>query len=259
MTKPVAVKDTEMMLWDDAAEQPVDHTFFNGDTKVEHPAVDPDITKFRWVRNMTDEGGLIGIELTNLVAELTAANGALPDALSADVTRIIAAIDGEMSLETGDKGIGNGLDGLDDADNSKTDASETAEVFIPTGEAKMVAPDGLMWVKTADGDFLIVDEDAGNPYGERKYIIEIDSDTMQPVETENGHEGYFLAQAGGSLNPRGDVASIPECCIGCYVCRIFWKLERICARGQEGGWFFLHQRGTHRHEVARSERVIGIE
>jgi hypothetical protein len=63
----------------------------------------------------------------------------------------------------------------------------------------MVAPDGLLWIKTDDGDFLIVDEDSGNDYGERKYVLQINEANMQLAEA---NKGYLLALAGGSLNPR---------------------------------------------------------
>ncbi len=39
--KPLAVQDTEMMLWENEDEQPNGYAFFNGDTKTEHPAADP--------------------------------------------------------------------------------------------------------------------------------------------------------------------------------------------------------------------------
>ena len=61
---PVAVKDTEMMLWEQAGEQPEGYTFFNGDSKAEHPAVDPDITRTRYVQNMTNKGAVSYTHLT---------------------------------------------------------------------------------------------------------------------------------------------------------------------------------------------------
>ena len=67
------------------------------------------------------------------------------------------------------------------------------------GQAKMVAPDGLQWVKASDADVLIVDEDSGNDLGERKYALVIDPETMMLADDGMG---YFLAMAGGGLNPR---------------------------------------------------------
>lgn len=114
---PEAVKDTEVLRWAkdgdvvggvaEANEQPTGYTYFNSDTKVEHPAVDPDTTKFRYIQNHTRTGGILGIEFTNMVGNLTNndldKNG-LPDYLSADVTRILAAVDGALTLDVGDKG-----------------------------------------------------------------------------------------------------------------------------------------------------------
>jgi len=184
---PEAVEDTEMMLWEKSSEQPSGYTFFNGDTKTEHPAVDPDITKHRFVQNMTDEGGLLGFDLGDLDAQLTAANGDLPASLNVDVTRIVAAVDGALVLKTNGKGIGH---------NNTSDASE----HIEKGLSKMVAPDGLYWMKGSDGDVLIVDEDSGNDYGERKYALPINSSDMTLAEAKTG---YFLAQAAGKYSPRG--------------------------------------------------------
>ena len=186
---PEAVKNTEMKLWEKASEQPSGYTFFNGDTKTEHPAVDPDITKHRFIQNMTDEGGLLGFDLGDLTAQLTAASGDLPASLDVSVTRIVAAVDGALELETGGKGLGHGSD-------------KTASEHIEKGQKKMVAPDGLYWVKTADANVLIVDEDSGNDYGERKYALVIDPSDMTLSEDK---KGYFLAMAGGSKSPRAAV------------------------------------------------------
>lgn len=195
----MAVKDTEISLWDDADQQPTGYTFFNGDTKVEHPAADPDISNQRWIQNMTDEGGMIGVTLTDFLEQIQAAADAgnlLPEFVSAEVKRIVPAVDDALTLETGDKGIGNGLEG--------TTADETAAIHIEAGAAKMVAPDGLMWVKTAEGDLLIVDEDSGNDLGERKYVLSIDPETLELIEDNTG---YFLAQAGGADNPRAEAGA----------------------------------------------------
>ena len=213
---PEAAQDTEVFRWlqdgdaltDGSVEtdsQPFGYTYFNGDSKVEHPAVDPDITKHRYVQNLTDAAAQVGVEFTNIVEELTnndADGNGLPDYLSADITRILAGVDGSLTLETG--GQGEGSIGPNNPDGTKT-----AAIHLGENEARMEDPDGLQWVKTADGDFLIVDEDSGNAYGERKYVLPIDPETMKLKEDG---KGYFLAQAGGSLNPRaiGEVAAIPD-------------------------------------------------
>ena len=56
-----------------------------------------------------------------------------------------------------------------------------------------------MWVKTADADVLIVDEDSGNDLGERKFALMLDPETMDLTEAG---KGYFLAMAGGGESPR---------------------------------------------------------
>jgi len=90
----VAVQDTEMMLWEVEEQQPAGHTFFNGDSKTEHPAADPDINNSRYVQNMTQEGALLAFDLGDLGAALSAANGELPATLDVSVNRIVAAVDG---------------------------------------------------------------------------------------------------------------------------------------------------------------------
>ena len=183
--QPVAVGQTEMALWQAAEEQPEGHTFFVGDSKTEHPAVDPDISKQRYVQNMTQEGAMLGFDFEGLGATFEELGGELPETLPASVTRILPAVDGALTLEVGDKGVKHG----------GADTHATWE----DGQAKMVSPDGLQWIKAADADVLIVDEDSGNDLGERKYALIIDPATMEL--TEDG-KGYFLAMAGGALNPR---------------------------------------------------------
>lgn len=207
---PVNAGETEVYKWQhdgdngEANEQPTGYTFFNGDSKVEHPAVDPDISKHRYVINMTQADSLLGVDLTALVSELTAADGEadkLPDFLSASVTRIIGGYDGALTLKTGGKGLAH--IGKNNPDGTKTHATH-----VEDGKAYTDSPDGLQWIKTSDGDFLIVDEDSGNEYGERKFILPISSDTM---ELKTANTGYFLAAAGGKFNPRAvvGVAAIP--------------------------------------------------
>jgi Ca2+-binding RTX toxin-like protein len=201
---PEAVKDTEVLRWAkdgdlvggvaEANEQPAGYTYFNSDTKVEHPAVDPD-GGFRYIQNHTRTGGILGIEFTNMVGDLTSndldKNG-LPDYLSADVTRILPAVNGALTLDVGDKGIGH----FDPVGNP---SGATAEQHIELKNRKANDPDGLLWVKSSDADVLIVDEDSGNDYGERKFALVINEDTLA-IEPDG--TGYFLAQAGGNKNPR---------------------------------------------------------
>ena len=177
--QPVAVQDTEMMLWEQNDEQPEGYAFFNGDTKTEHPAADPSGAP-RYFQNMTDEGGLMGFDLGDLGSALAAANGDLPAYLDVSVVRSVAAVDGALTLKI--------------ADQFKTKDGD-ASIHMEKGVAKMVAPDGLYWAKTADGDYLIVDEDSGNDFGERKYVLTIDDNL-------NVTDAHLLAIAGGKHSPR---------------------------------------------------------
>ena len=193
--KPKAVKDTDMNLWEKAAEQPTGYKFFTADSKIEHSAVDPDTSKVRFVQNMTASGGILGFDLTNTISqELIAANGALPQYLSVNVNRVLPAIEGALTLDT--NGAGEAHVGKNNLDGSQTAAKHLGGT---APAAKAVAPDGLHWVKNDDGDFLIVDEDSGNVAGERKYVLSLDSTTLALKEKGTGD---LLAIAGGADNPR---------------------------------------------------------
>ncbi len=183
--KGVAVGQTEMLKWQEAGEQPEGYTFFVGDSKAEHPAVDPDITKTRYVQSMTYKGGLLGLDFGDMKAVFDAANGALPANLPVKATRTVAAVDGALTIDVANKGIKHGGEG---------DHSTWQD-----GSAKTVAPDGLYWVKAADKDVLILDEDSGNALGERKMALPLNAADMTLAEPG---KGYLLAIAGGKKNPR---------------------------------------------------------
>jgi Ca2+-binding RTX toxin-like protein len=253
---PEAAADTEVFLWEkdgddgEANEQPDGYTYFNGDSKTEHPAVDPDITRHRYVQNLTVPSAQLGIDFIDIVNELEnndADGNGLPDYLSAEVTRILAGVDGALTLETGGKG--NGHIGPNNPDGTKT-----AATHLEIEEARMHQPDGLQWIKTEDGDYLIVDEDSGNDYGERKYILPIDSETLQLVEAG---QGYFLAQAGGSLNPRaiGQVAAIPETFSRATSSEFSgtWNVTHLIAKKEDGSFYTQEEiAGTGAQEIIGS-------
>ena len=208
---PEAVKDTEILLWQkdgdiptggttaEANLQPTGYTYFNSDTKVEHPAADPDITKSRYFQNHTATGGLLAVDFTSsILADLNLTNNdkdnnKLPDYLSAKVTRALAGVDGALKVDVGGKGVAHF-----DATVNPTGA-KTASIHVAQNKAQLVAPDGLLWAKSSDGDVLILDEDSGNAYGERKIALVVNPTTLNV--TPDG-TGYFIAQAGGSKNPR---------------------------------------------------------
>ena len=173
--KPVAVQDTEMMLWENEKEQPEGHIYFNGDSKVEHVAGDPSGAP-RYFANMTNKGGLFAVDFGSFDFD----GETLPAALPATVTRTVAAVDGALTLKIGNEG--KTVDG---------DASTHMEKAV----AQMVAPDGLYWSKTSDGEYLIVDEDSGNDYGERKYVLTIDGEM-------NVTDAHLLGLAGGKFSSR---------------------------------------------------------
>ncbi|MEO1796029.1 MAG: calcium-binding protein [Pseudomonadota bacterium] len=237
---PVAVGATEMMLWQEADEQPEGHMFFNGDSKTEHPAVDPDITKTRWVQSMSQEGGYLSFEITDLAETLEAANGALPELLSGVAIRTLANYDGSFTVEVADKGIKHG--GMGD---HSTDED---------GMAKANDPDGLLWVKGSDGDVLIADEDSGNAFGERKYAIVLDPETLKPVEEG---KGYFLAMAGGTESPR---AAAGATALAGAIDRPrtsefsgTWTLTALLAQKGDGSFYSMDEiAGTGRQEIIGS-------
>jgi len=246
---PEAVKDTEVLAWtkdgdngENNLSPAAGYTWFAGDTKVEHPAVDPDISKFRFVQNMTDEGAILGIEFTDLVAELTA-DGNLPDYLSAGVTRIVSAANGSMTLETGGKGVGHN--------------GQSASIHLGEGKTKLVQPDGLQWIKTADTDLLILDEDSRNIFGERKIAIELDADAFK---LKNEGEGTLLALAGGTKNPRaiaeasamGDAFSEPDT----SEFSGSWNVTGLVATKGDGSFYSMEELAGTGEQMVISERPL---
>ncbi|MEO1732569.1 MAG: calcium-binding protein [Pseudomonadota bacterium] len=238
--KPVPVGETEMYLWAEADEQPDGHMFFVGDSKTEHPAVDPDITKTRWVQSMSQDGGYLSFELTNLMADLEAAEGRLPAVLSGTAIRTLPNYDGSFTVDVGDKGIKHGGMG--------THATDENDL------AKANAPDGLIWIKGADADVLIADEDSGNAFGERKYAIVLDPETLQLAEPG---KGYFLAMAGGTESPRAKAgATALAGAIDKPRTSEFsgtWPLTALLAQKADGSFYTMEEiAGTGQQEIIGS-------
>ncbi len=256
---PENAGDTEVYRWlqdgdtvegvVEANEQPDGYTFFNGDSKVEHPAVDPDINQSRYVINLTDARAILGIDFNNIVTDLEndLDNNGLPDYLSADVTRILAGVDGSLTLETNGKGAAP-------VGPNNPDGTATHATHVERNRAYADQPDGLQWVKTADGDYLIVDEDSGNDYGERKYVLPIDSETLQLTDPGTG---YFLASAGGSLNPRAQagVAAIPGTFSRATGAEFSgtWNVSHLVAKKEDGTFYTQEElTGTAIQEIIGS-------
>ena len=259
--KPKAVKDTDMFLWEKATEQPTGYKFFTADSKIEHSAVDPDTSKVRFVQNMTASGGILGFDLTNTISkELAAANGALPQYLSVNVNRVLPAIEGALTLDT--NGAGEAHVGKNNLDGSKTAALHLGGT---APAAKAVAPDGLLWVKNDDGDFLIVDEDSGNVAGERKYVLSLDSTTLALKEKGTGD---LLAIAGGADNPRAKakVAAMEGAFTNATGAEFSgsWNVTGLVARKADGSFYTTNElqgnmAQTIANEIPLSEQLfIGV-
>ena len=237
---PVAVIATEMTLWQAEEEQPEGHMFLVGDSKTEHPAVDPDITKTRWVQSMSQDGGYMSFEITNLAADLEAANGALPALLTGTAIRTLPSYDGSLTVDVGDKGIKHGGMGTHATDED--------------GIAKSTAPDGLLWIQGSDADVLIADEDSGNAFGERKYALVLNPETMQLTEPGRG---YFLAMAGGDLSPRAKAgATALAGAIDSPRTSEFsgsWDLTAMLTQKDDGSFYSMEElAGTRQQEINSS-------
>ncbi len=224
---PVAVQDTEMMLWENEDEQPEGHIFFNGDSKVEHVAADPSGAP-RYFANMTQNGGLFSVDFGTLAFD----GENLPAVLPATVTRTVGAWDGALTLEVGNEGK------VKDGD---------ASIHVEKGVAQMVAPDGLYWAKTSDGDYLIVDEDSGNDFGERKYVLSLDADL-----TVSG--AHLLALAGGKHSARyeagvsalGGAFTKP----GTAEFSGSWPVTALIAKKDDGSFYTMDElAGTGRQDI----------
>jgi hypothetical protein len=122
-----------------------------------------------------------------------------------------------------------------------------ASIHMEKGVAKMVAPDGLYWSKTADGDYLIVDEDSGNDFGERKYVLTIDADM-------NVTDAHLLAIAGGKHSPRyqagvsalGGAFTKP----GTTEFSGSWPVTALIERKADGSFYSMEElKGTARQDI----------
>ena len=252
---PEAVKDTETMLWrqdgdvlkaktETTAEvkennlQPIGYTYFTSNTKVEHPSADPDITKSRYFQNHTATGALVAVDFTStILADLNLTNNdkdnnKLPDYLSAKVIRTLAGVDGALKVDVGGKGVAH----FDATVNPA--GAKTAAIHVEKNKSQLISPDGLTWIKSSDVDLLIVDEDSGNDYGERKIALVVNPTTLNV--TPDG-TGYFIAQAGGSKNPRATdkVATMEGTFMVPYSSEFSgsWDVTALVARKDNGGFY----------------------
>ena len=236
--KTVAVKDTEMYLWKKESEQPKGYTFFNGDKKAEHPAGDPSGLP-RYAQNMTKSGALVGVDFGEFdFGNLLNLGNDLPEYLTSNVIKMVPAVDGALTLELGGQGKVKGGD---------------ASIHMEKNKAQMIAPDGLYWAKTTDGDYLIVDEDSGNDFGERKYVLTIDKD----MQVESGH---LLAISGGKHSSRyaqgvsalGGAFTKP----GGNEFSGSWPVTALIAKKADGSFYTVEElQGTARQEIRGSKSL----
>jgi hypothetical protein len=119
----------------------------------------------------------------------------------------------------------------------------------------MVAPDGLYWAKTADGDYLIVDEDSGNDYGERKYVLSLDGDL-------NVTAGHLLGLSGGKYSARyeagvsalGGAFTKP----GTTEFSGSWPVTALIAKKDDGSFYSMDElAGSGRQDIRAQSRPPG--
>ena len=127
----------------------------------------------------------MGINIKNIAKQLKNNpdddGNLLPDFLNYKAVRTVAAVDGALTIDVGDEGLAH-------AGSLNPDGSLTASMHVEKQVNKMVAPDGLYWAKGSDGPgVLIVDEDSGNDYGERKYALPINN----KMELRDPATGYL--------------------------------------------------------------------
>lgn len=99
-------------------------------------------------------------------------------------------INGELDItaqiQLGGKGIkANGFPQTTNSDSGQQPGKVTFEDI-----------DGFEWITSADGDYVIIQEDSGNDYGERMFISKL-NETLGVAPTF-----YFMAMSGGNLNTR---------------------------------------------------------
>ena len=155
-----------------------------GGEKLEHVSADPRGNP-RFIQGST--GGYVGMyglkNLTGILDNLE--EGELPVGIIAEYELIEGRVSIKDRVELGGEG-------------RRSDGGVQDEVMDLSGEAKdwLAAPQGLEWIAAGGNrDFVMVQEDANNIYGERSFIFELPSFGMAPTY-------YFLAQAGGEKNTR---------------------------------------------------------
>ena len=117
----------------------------------------------------------------------------------------------------------------------------------------MIAPDGLYWVKAGDKEVLIVDEDSGNDFGERKYTLSIDDDM-------NVEEGHLLAIAGGKHSSRyqNEVSALGGAFTkpGTSEFSGSWPVTALIARKSDGSFYTVEElEGQARQQIRETKNL----
>lgn len=153
-----------------------------GGSKTEHCSPDPRGGN-RYVHGST--AGYIGMyDFTGITATLGAlAAGALPPSFPATYE----IVEGESIISDRILLRGKGL---------RADGKLQTHMMDGSDKATFEDVDGLEWIAAADGgDYLVIQEDGGNKFGERTFIAQIPPSGVKPVYK-------FIAMAGGTLNTR---------------------------------------------------------
>ena len=174
---------------EDASGASTTHKFWNAEginedgKKTEHNSPDPRGGN-RYIQGST--AGYMGIyDFTGVTATLNALDApALPTSIAATYTIVEGESKISDRIDLGGKG--KRADGNDQT--MMRDSSADKNTFEDI--------DGLEWIAAADNkDYIIIQEDGGNKYGERMLIAELPAAGVMP-------EYKFIAQAGGDENTR---------------------------------------------------------
>ena len=119
----------------------------------------------------------------------------------------------------------------------------------------MVAPDGLHWARTSEGDYLIVDEDSGNDFGERKYVLSLDADL-------NVSAAHLLALSGGKYSSRYEagVSALGGAFTKAGTTEFSgsWPVTALIAKKGDGSFYSMEElAGTGRQDIRGTISTAG--
>lgn len=174
---------------EDASGASTTHKFWNAEginedgKKTEHNSPDPRGGN-RYIQGST--AGYMGIyDFTGVTTTL---NGLTAPALPTSIAATYTIVEGESKISDRVDLGGKGKRADGNYQSHMRDSSADKNTFEDI--------DGLEWIAAADNkDYIIIQEDGGNKYGERMLIAELPAAGVMP-------EYKFIAQAGGSSNTR---------------------------------------------------------